>query len=113
MASYARCCASAVVLPRAQTLSTRPPSVRVRLPSALVPAWALWIVRFQVAVPYVYGGLAKLNGDWLAGEPIRSWLIARSAQSVVGPWLAQEWLVFTICYGGLVFDEGVTGQLLQ
>ena len=30
------------------------------------PAWTLWILRFQVAIPYIYGGLAKLNGDWLA-----------------------------------------------
>src|SRR5688572_15651049 len=30
--------------------------------SGIVPAWALWVLRFQVAVPYVYGGIAKLNG---------------------------------------------------
>ena len=78
----------------------------------VVPAWALWILRFQVAVPYVYGGIAKLNGDWLAGEPVRTWLVERSAQSVLGPWLAQEWLVYTLCYGGLLFDLAIVPLLL-
>ena len=70
------------------------------------------MLRFQVAVPYVYGGIAKLNGDWLAGEPVRTWLAERSAQSVLGPWLAQEWLVFTLCYGGLAFDLAIVPLLL-
>jgi len=27
------------------------------------------VAPFFVGLPYVYGGLAKLHGDWLAGEP--------------------------------------------
>ncbi|HZO26718.1 MAG TPA: HTTM domain-containing protein [Chloroflexota bacterium] len=80
--------------------------------AGIVPAWALWLLRFQVAVPYVYGGIAKLNGDWLAGEPIRSWLAERSAQSMLGPALNQEWVVYTICYGGLLFDLAIVPLLL-
>jgi len=80
--------------------------------SGVVPVWALWLLRFQVAVPYVYGGIAKLNGDWLAGEPIRSWLVERSVDSALGAWLTQEWLVYSICYGGLLFDLAIVPLLL-
>jgi hypothetical protein len=86
--------------------------LRPRGGPAVAPAWALWILRFQVAVPYVYGGIAKLNGDWLAGEPVRTWLAERSAQSVLGPWLTQEWLVSALCYGGLLFDLAIVPLLL-
>ncbi|PYK30859.1 MAG: vitamin K-dependent gamma-carboxylase, partial [Verrucomicrobia bacterium] len=36
-----------------------------------VPAWTLWLLRGQMAVVYFYGGIAKLNPDWLRGEPMR------------------------------------------
>jgi hypothetical protein len=32
-------------------------------PAGVAPAWALWLLRLQVSVVYVFGGLAKLNGD--------------------------------------------------
>ena len=38
---------------------------RRALASETVPRWALWLLRFQIAVPYVFGGLAKLDADWL------------------------------------------------
>ena len=37
--------------------------------SATVPIWTIWLLRFQIGVPYFFGGIAKLNPDWLAGEP--------------------------------------------
>ena len=30
------------------------------------------MLRGQIAIPYVFGGLAKLNGDWLHGQPLVS-----------------------------------------
>jgi len=80
--------------------------------SAVVPAWVVWVLRFQIAVLYVYGGIAKLNGDWLLGEPVRTWLAQRSDQSVLGSWLTQEWLVYALCYGGLLFDLLIVPLLL-
>jgi len=37
------------------------PGTRARV----VPRWALTLIRFQVALVYVFAGLAKLNSDWL------------------------------------------------
>jgi hypothetical protein len=83
-----------------------------RIRSDVAPTWALWLLRFQIAVPYTYGGIAKLNADWLQGEPVRMWLAYRAEQSVVAPLLTSEWTVFFISYGGLLFDLLVVPFLL-
>ncbi len=49
-----------------------------------IERWSLWLLRFQVAVPYVFGGVAKLNGDWLAGRPLTDWLEHRTDTPLVG-----------------------------
>ena len=47
--------------------------------SKIVPAWSIWLLRFQVGIPMFLGGIAKINADWLRGEPLRSWLSSRTA----------------------------------
>ena len=80
----------------------RKPSLR----SDTAPAWALWILLFQIGIAYFYGGIAKLNWDWLAGEPMRMWIAHR------GAFYMQEWVVYFISYGGLLFDLLVVPALL-
>lgn len=80
--------------------------------ATVVPTWALWVLRFQIAIPYTYGGIAKLNMDWLQGEPVRMWLAGRASGSVFGPLLLSEWTVGLIAYGGLLFDLAVVPMLL-
>jgi hypothetical protein len=77
-----------------------------------VPAWALWLLRAQVGIVYVFAGLAKLNADWLAGEPVRSWLAERALRPAFGPWLADERLVWLVSWGGLLLDLLVVPGLL-
>ena len=86
--------------------------VRPRLRSSFVPAWCLWLLRVQVAIPYFYGGLAKLNADWLHGEPMRTWLAARAGAPFVGQYFTQEWVVYLFSYGGLGFDLLIVPLLL-
>ena len=78
----------------------------------VAPAWALWVLRFQIAIPYTYGGIAKLNGDWLQGEPVRMWLARKAADPIVGPLATSEWTVGLIAYGGLLFDLAIVPMLL-
>ena len=44
----------------------------------LVPRWNLLILQFQVEVILIYAGLAKLEIDWLRGEPLRTWMLERT-----------------------------------
>jgi vitamin K-dependent gamma-carboxylase len=77
-----------------------------------VRAWALYLLRFQIGVVYVFGGLGKLGSDWLIhGEPLRIWLAANVELPVLGPWLVQPGagLVFSWC--GALFDLSIVPLL--
>ena len=86
----------------------RRPAIR----SATAPAWTLWILRAQMGCVYFFGGLAKVNQDWLHGEPMRTYLTGRTDVPLIGPWLGEEWMVSVFSYGGLVFDLLVVPGLL-
>jgi vitamin K-dependent gamma-carboxylase len=86
----------------------RRPSLR----SATAPAWSLWLLRAQICVVFFFGGVAKLNPDWLAGEPMRMWLAKRVDFPVVGPYLVQDWAPWFFSYGGLAFDLLIVPFLL-
>ena len=75
-----------------------------RIRSRTTPAWTLWLLRIQVGIPYVYGGIAKLNSDWFHGEPMRSWLADRTNFPMIGQFFTEEWCVYLFSYGGLVID---------
>jgi hypothetical protein len=86
--------------------------IRPGLRSETVPAWALWLIRAQVAAPYVFGGIAKLNEDWLRGEPLRAWLAGQTDFPVLGSFFTEEWMVYLFSYGGLLLDLFVVPALI-
>ncbi len=87
----------------------RRPGTRI----AAVPAYLLWVMRAQVAVVYVYAGVAKLNADWLLrAQPLRIWLQARADVPVVGAYLDQPAVAFAMSWAGALFDLGVVPLLL-
>lgn len=74
-------------------------------PPVCVPAWQYWILRGQIVILYFYGGLAKLNIDWLGGEPVRYWFSMK--EGVIFPLslvVHKEWFVWVASYGGIVID---------
>jgi hypothetical protein len=77
-----------------------------------VPVWALWLMRFQIGVPYFFGGIAKLNSDWFAGEPMRMWLAERKSVPLLGQVCTEPWCVWFFVVGGLVLDLGIVPALL-
>jgi len=81
--------------------------------SDTAPGWCLYLLQFQIAVVYIFGALAKVNGDWLRGEPVRSWLAGRADYPVIGPLFGHEVVVYVIAYGGLLFDLLVVPLLLN
>jgi vitamin K-dependent gamma-carboxylase len=86
--------------------------LRPRLRSAVVPTWTLWLLRFQVGLPYVYGGIAKLEADWLQGQPMQMWLSISPWHIVLGPVAEETWLALVFSWGGLVFDLAIVPLLL-
>ena len=85
---------------------------RPALYSDSAPAWSLWLVRFHVALPYVFGGIAKLDADWLSGVPMRQLLAPHFGLPVLGDWLVAPPTALAFAWGGLVFDLLIVPLLL-
>ena len=85
---------------------------RSGLATKTIPRWVIWLLRFQIGVPYFFGGIAKVNTDWLEGEPMRLMLSRRVDMPFVGQYFAQEWCVYLMAYGALLFDLLVVPALL-
>lgn len=75
-------------------------------------AWHRYLLMFQLSVAYFFGGIAKLNPDWLQGEPIRMWLARRTDFPMIGQYFHEEWMVYFFVYGGLIFDLAIVPLLL-
>ena len=78
-----------------------------------VPAWSLYLIRFQLFVLYFFGGIAKLNADWLQGEPVRYWMGLVSDRLWLGSLVGSEIGVMSIAYIGIIFDLLIGFFLLQ
>lgn len=82
----------------------RKPALRVDA----VPAWTLYLVRFQVAVVYCYAGLAKFNSDWLLhAQPLNIWLSARTETAIIGPLFDELWMAYAFSWAGFLFDSTI------
>lgn len=79
---------------------------------ASCPAWCLWLMRFHIALPYVFGGLAKLQPDWFAGEPLRTHLLSQYWPASIAPLLTSETTIALLTWGGLLFDLAIVPLLL-
>jgi vitamin K-dependent gamma-carboxylase len=87
--------------------------LRPKLRSDVVPAWTLWLLRAQIGIAYFFGGIAKLNSDWLrGGEPMRTWLSPFTGLPAVGGLFKAEWFVYGFVAGGLLLDLLVVPLLL-
>ena len=87
--------------------------LRRKIRSDVVPAWTLWLLRAQVGIPYFYGGIAKLNSDWIqGGEPMRTWLRPLTRMSGGSPVFTSDFVVYGFVIGGLLLDLLVVPLLL-
>jgi hypothetical protein len=86
-----------------------------RMPSARraqVRAWVLYLLRFQIGVVYVFGGIGKLGSDWLIyGEPLRLWLAMGAELPLLGPLLVRPWSGLVFSWAGALFDLSIVPLL--
>jgi vitamin K-dependent gamma-carboxylase len=80
--------------------------------SPTVPTWSLWLLRAQIGIVFVGAAVAKMNGDWLRGQPLELWLGERTDFMVVGRFFDEAWAALLFSYGGLLFDLLVVPFLL-
>ncbi|MBX3199010.1 MAG: HTTM domain-containing protein [Labilithrix sp.] len=76
--------------------------------AASVPAWVLWLVRFQIGLVYFYGGVGKLETDWLLrAMPLRIWLAANGDFPLLGGVLRWAETAYVMSWLGAAFDLSV------
>ena len=76
--------------------------MRPSLRSATTPRWTLSLLRAQVGLVYFFGGVAKLNPDWLSGIPMQQMLLERAG--LIGQPAGEPWIALLFAYGGLLLD---------
>ncbi|AKF08023.1 HTTM domain-containing protein [Sandaracinus amylolyticus] len=73
-----------------------------------VPFAAILALRAQLGIVYVFAGLAKLNADWLVhGEPLRTWLLARTDVPILGPLFVHHEVALAMSWAGALFDLSI------
>lgn len=73
-----------------------------------VPRWVLDVFKLQIAIVYVFAGIAKINHAWLIDAmPLRIWLPAQSDLPVIGPLMTLWWLPWVFSWAGMLFDCSV------
>lgn len=77
-----------------------------------VPAWVLWAIQLHVAIPYFFGGVAKLTPDWMVGQPMGKMLAMQAEFPVLGPWLAWGPTTVLFAWFGILFDLMIVPALL-
>lgn len=70
-----------------------------------VPAWNVRLLQLQIAIVYFYGGITKINPDWLLRhEPVITHLRILKEKGLAGEFITDQWAILFFTYGGLLFD---------
>lgn len=77
-----------------------------------IPFWQHGMFSAQFFIVYFYGGLAKINLDWLTGNPLRNWFTEFRDVPLMGALLQTEGFVYFVSYSGLLFDLFIPFLLL-
>ena len=83
-----------------------------KIKSNFNPAWNLWLIRFTIGIPYFFGGIAKINPDWLRGYPLHNWLLGDLDFPIIGKYFTEDWMIMIMSYSGLLLDLAVVPVLL-
>ncbi len=70
-----------------------------------IPRWTIDLIKFQLALVYVFAGIAKLTPDWLfQAMPLKLWLPAQAHVPIIGPLLSYEITPYLFSWGGAFYD---------
>lgn len=85
-----------------------------RVPQASsVPVAVVWALRSQLAVVYLFAGIAKLNGDWLLrAQPMQLWLADRADTPIIGSVFGLAGVPHVMSWAGAIFDCTIVAFLL-
>ncbi len=103
-----------IFLPANRTLSVDAALRRGRASSS-ISRWPRALLLTQLGIVYFYGGIAKINTDWLVyHQPIRKWMQGSSKKvpGFASEFVASELFTQMVAYGGVMFDLLIAPALL-
>jgi hypothetical protein len=72
------------------------------------------LIKWQMAILYLFAGIAKLNYDWLfMALPISIWLPAKSNLPLIGNLMYKKWFHFLVSWTGAIYDLVIPFLLLN
>lgn len=77
-----------------------------------IPAWNQYILMFLIALPFFFGGIAKLSSNWLDTNLV-SIIIKQANESFLYQLLPEYLLTNLITYGGVLFDLSIVFLLIN
>ncbi len=84
-----------------------------RIAGSVVSRWCIGIFKLQIAIVYVYAGLAKITHDWLLEAlPLSIWLPAKSSLPLIGFIFDYEATAYLFSWAGMLFDTFIVIFLL-
>jgi len=79
-----------------------------------VPKWTIDTIKVQLAVVYIFAGLAKLNDDWLFNAmPLKIWLSANTYIPIIGGLMDKPITAYIFSWGGALYDLGIVFLLIN
>lgn len=79
----------------------RKPEIR----QARVERWSILMLKVQIAIVYIFAGVAKINHDWLfEALPLSIWLPAKTSIPVIGFIFEYEFTAYLFSWIGMLFD---------
>ena len=70
----------------------------------LVPFWTIAIFPFLMGVVYFYGGIAKINSDWLSGYPMVYWVGRKHDMPILGHLWGLPITAIVMAWAGMLLD---------
>ncbi len=72
---------------------------------AEVPHWTILTFKFQLAIVYIFAGIAKINSEWLLeAMPLRLWLRAQDKLPLIGWAMPYDLTAYLFSWGGMIYD---------
>ncbi len=69
-----------------------------------LPALWLWMIRFHMALVYVYGGIAKFDPDWLEGLAPKELMLIANRGTFLEALMEYDWVPHFYAWSGMLFD---------
>lgn len=78
-----------------------------------IPSWCIGVFKWQIAIVYIYAGLAKMNYAWLIEAlPLRIWLPAQSELPIIGFMFEYDITPYLFSWAGMLFDTFIIFGLM-